>query len=337
VEVHNRDLFPTQDVQTLYKSVKPLVVNPLVDDRFLEHEKAASDAKKLYHGRGRVGMLLVLVSALFTIAQALVIPAFPGLRFVSTFAIVLGSIGLAIQIHLLVTKKKQLWLLHRFAAERLRSIKFQAYPLALPAGSTEDLKLKADVFYSREVARLEMELNAQDAALVLFSPANAVAQATSETDPADQEIETMARSAYRELRIAYQRRFATGEIQLLQQQQRIGYTSADVLYLLGAALTVAALTSKLAFPTAVTWSNWIDFLAVTAFIVGLFKTIMDNASLAETSKARYENYVRALEECDAELTAESANFPDIVRRIERVVLDELSHFCQSASQISYRL
>ena len=252
MEVHNRDLFPLQDVQNLYKPVKSLVVNPLVDNRFLKYEKAAADAKSYYHRRGRLSMLLVLLSALFTIAQALVIPAFPGLQVVSIFAIILGTIGLVIQIHLLVTKRKQLWLLHRFAAERLRSIKFQAYPLSLAARSSDDLTLKADEFYSAEIARLEMELNAGDAALVLFSPANAVARATLATVPADPAIETMARNAYRELRISYQRRFATGEIQLLQKQQRIGYTSADVLYLLGAGLTVAALTCKLAFPTAVT-------------------------------------------------------------------------------------
>jgi hypothetical protein len=337
LEVHNRDLFPTPEAQNLYKLVKPILVNPLIDNRFMEHEKAASSAKSYYHRRGRLGMFLVLMSALFTIAEALVIPDFPGLRLVSLAAVIIGAIGLTIQVHLLVAEKKQDWLIHRFAAERLRSIKFQAYPLALDASSTDELAAKVDAFYSMEAQRLEMELNAEDAALILFSPTSAVVRATSAVTPANAAIEAMARSAYRELRIAYQRRFATGEIQSLQKQQRIGYTSADVLYLLGAGLTVAALTCKLAFPAAITWSNWIDFLAVTSFIVGLFKTIMDNASLAETSKARYENYVRALDECDGELTAESASFPEAVRRIERVVLEELSHFCQSASQISYRL
>jgi hypothetical protein len=339
MEVHNRDVFPTQDVQDVYNLVEPILVNSIIDDRFLEHEKAATKAKTHYHQRGRLAMLFVLLSALFTIAGALVIPVFPGLELLSIVFTVLGAIGLAIQIHLLVTKKKQRWLLHRFAAERLRSIKFQAYPLIGVTTSTVELAQKANSFYSMEVARLNMELNAGDAALVLFSPANAVTRTPvpAAAAPRNAAIETMGRNAYRELRIAYQRRFATAEIQALQQHRRIGYTAADILYLLGALLTVAALTCKLVFPNVVTASNWIDFVAVAAFILGLFTTIMDNASLAETSKARYEDYARELEECDKELTAESASFPEVVRRIERVVLEELNHFCQSAAQISYRL
>jgi hypothetical protein len=109
------------------------------------------------------------------------------------------------------------------------------------------------------------------------------------------------------------------------------------LYLLGAGLAVAALISKLVRPDDTGVSNWIDFVAIAAFVIGLLKTILDNASLGETSKARYDDYVQSLDECEGELNAESASFPDVVRRIERVVMGEFSQFCQSASRISYRL
>jgi hypothetical protein len=84
-------------------------------------------------------------------------------------------------------------------------------------------------------------------------------------------------------------------------------------------------------------SNWIEFFAVSSFIVGLSKTILDNASLAESSEARYQSYIEAITDCDNDLTAEKASLPEVVRRIERLALDELGEFGQSASRISYRL
>jgi len=84
-------------------------------------------------------------------------------------------------------------------------------------------------------------------------------------------------------------------------------------------------------------THWIDFLAVASFIIGLTRTIMDNASLADVSRLRYEEYVRMLSECDRELDTEGADLDRTVRHMERVVLEELRQFCQSAYQISYRL
>jgi hypothetical protein len=338
MQVHNRDVFPTQDIQQLYGPIEPIVTNELVDRPFSAHETEATRMKRQYHRRGRIALLLVLLSAMFTLAEALILPDFYGDHLVSILFVICAVIGLVIQIHLIWKKKKQSWLLHRFAAERLRSIKFQAYPLALHASSTPDLQTRVNAFYTAEVARLQMELNAGYSVLSRFSPRKAVAKlpppAASAPDP---QIISAAQNAYRELRLNYQIRFATGEIQLLQEKQRIGYTSSDVLYLFGAGLTAAALACKVLSPSAANVSDWIDFSAVTAFMLSLFKAILDNASLAETSKARYEDYVRALEDSDAELIPADGGFSEQVRRIERVALEELAHFCQAGSQISYRL
>ncbi len=337
MEIHNRDLFPPEDLKKLYSAVEPLIVNPLVDAPFKKHERAAVEAKKSYHRFGRLAAVFVLISVLFTVAESLVIPPFCGLRFVVIPFLGIGMVGLGIQVHLLITKKKHLWLIHRFAAERIRSMKFQAYPLAMSAATREQLEHQVGAFYEHEIARLEMELNSGEASLQLFSPAKAVTQFSTRLTAANAAIGDAAREAYRELRIAYQKRFATGEIQKLQVQQRIGYTTADILYLSGASLAIASLICISLFPNAIVISHWIDFLAVTGFILGLMNTIMENASLAESSKARYEEYLRALDECEEELTAESARFPEIVRRIERVALEELGDFCRAASKISYRL
>ncbi len=339
MQVHNRDIFPTPGIIDTYSLVRPLIVNPLIDEAFSSRERTASQAKRHYHRCGRSAMLLVLVSMLSTLSAAYVVPPFPGLATFRVCAIILGAVGLSIQIHLLLAKTKQVWLLNRFAAERLRSIKFQAYALATISESTTELKHKANAFYATEVARLEAELNAADAVLIQFSPREATLRASPREPepPVNLELTNTACDAYRDLRIAYQRRFAADEIALRKQSQRIGATIADVLYMLGVALTVCALTVTVIVPTAVTLARWIDFLALAAFVIGLLKAIMDNASLSETSQGRYEDYIRALDECEEELAQENANFSDIVRRIERTALGELAQFCQAALRISYRL
>jgi hypothetical protein len=244
-----------------------------------------------------------------------------------------------IQICLLLANTKQAWLLNRFAAERLRSIKFQAYSLAMISESTTDLEEKANAFYTTEVARMEAELNAANAVLARFSPAEATLRlpALKAKTPVNSELAQTACNAYRDLRLDYQRRFAADQIESLKQSGRVGTTIADMLYMLGVALTVCALTVTLVFSVSKALTQWIDFLALAAFVVGLLKTILDNASLDETSQGRYEEYVRALEECDDELAEEKAHFPYVVRRIERVALGELSQFCQAALRINYRL
>jgi hypothetical protein len=192
-------------------------------------------------------------------------------------------------------------------------------------------------FYARELGRLEAEVNAGEAALAMFSPVVAVVRTIAADSPQDKRLTGVARAAYRELRLDYQRRFAAGEIQALRSKQRLGYASADLFYVAGAALTAAALFSKLAFPANESLGRWIDFLALTSFICGLAQSILENASLGETSKSRYETYLRELDDCSRETADEGATFSESVQRLERVMLGELAQFCQAASHISYRL
>jgi hypothetical protein len=331
-------MFPLRELLEQFAEIAPLIENPIVDDAFREREAAAVAAKRAYHLRGRLGMLLVLFSVLFTLAAAFVLPAeLPPLRLVSIAIVVIGAAGLAIQVQLLLSGEKTRWLLNRFAAERIRSIKFQAYQFCDVADSKDDLQIRIAAFFTRELGRLNAELNAGEAALVMFSPAAAVVRAPSANIPRNTDLAILAHDAYRELRLDYQRRFATGEIRALGSLQRIGYASADLLYFAGAGLTVATVITKLSLAINDAVGHWIDFLALACFVCGLAQSILENASLGETSKIRYETYLHELDDCSREIVDDGATFIQGVHRMERVILGELAQFCQAASQISYRL
>lgn len=336
MEVHNRDVFPAPDLRQAYQAIEGLLDNPAVDEAFRRHEAAAVRAKAIYHRLGRAGMMLIVGSALFTVAEALVLPDFLGREALSVLLVVLGGVGIGLHAYLLATGVKSQWLLSRFAAERLRSLKFQAYPLALEATTGADLVARVAAFSSHETARLAAELNAGEAALRLYAPARGLADLPVAPLPSA-TLADAAKRAYAELRINYQKRFATSEIEALRRAGRSSYTAADILYLLGAVLTIAALVCKIALSKEDGVSHWIDFLAVGAFILGLGQSIMDHASLSETSEARYVAYVETIKDCETALAQDAADFPEIVRRIERVALEELWQFCQAANLINYRL
>jgi len=330
----NRDVFPSPELLALYQPAAVIMRNDALDRRFAQHENNAAKAKQSYHYLGRCAVLLVLVSAIFTLAQ--VFGFFPGgNRTLAALMAVLGCCGLVIQLYLFISGNKARWLLNRFAAERLRSLKFQAFAMVPHCRDAADLQAHVKEFYRAQLARLEMELNAGEVALGLFLPSDAIACSPC-TVSANPSMIAAARHAYRELRIVYQRRFAASQIEKLRMTERVTTSAADFLYLSGAILTVLGLLAfALQYPLATI--RLIDFLAAAAFVVGLSKTVLDNASLAEASKSRYEQFLEAIKECDSQLMQSDGNFSEIVCQFERLALEELGQFCRAASHISYRL
>lgn len=338
MKTHNSDMFPEPATLSLYSALAPLLRNSIVDDPFLFHESESTAAKRRYHFFGRLGMILVVGSTLFTVADALLFSP-SGLQngLIDSLMILLGIVGIGLQIWLLQTKQKQRWLVNRYAAERLRSIKFQAYPLARRARDTEELSRIVQKFYAAQIMRLQMELNARDAVLAMFSPASSVILRDVFAKSSNDVLCALASDAYKDLRINYQKRFAADESKILQGRRRLGYASADLLYVTGVLLVFAALIIRIFFLSSVDLSRWIDFFAIAAFVLGLAKSLIDNASLSETSEVRYEQYVKSLETSETRSALLGASFGEIVRDIECVVLEELSQFCLEADRISYRL
>ena len=131
---HGRDMFPTPQTVSQFSEIDRLLVNPVIDAPFTARDKAALDAKRQFHRLGQIAVLMIAGSAIFTVADAL-LPNFVPDSFVLRLIVVsVAGIGILLQLYLIATGQKQKWLLNRYAAERLRSIKFQAYKLA---GSVE--------------------------------------------------------------------------------------------------------------------------------------------------------------------------------------------------------
>lgn len=337
MEVHNRDVFPTEDTIKLYPLIKPLVVNPIIDAEFTRREDAANAAKKMYHSRGKLAARLVALSATYSVADALILGPFPGDFIVGYLAVLLAGVGIYLQLYILKTRQKEKWLLNRFAAERLRSLKFQSYALAEQVSATDALERAVAQFSRSAKVSVDDDVNAGFSRLEKFEPEEALQPHGSSGTATNAEILSQARDAYTRLRIKYQQRFAQSELLRLGEDQRVGNTSADILYLLGAGATLVALIARIIPAAPHELIAWIDFLAIAVFIQAASQSMLENASLAAQSRTRYEQYARDVEKIESDHGTSGHSIASIVKRMELLAMTELDDFCRSATKISYRL
>jgi len=342
MQTPNRDLYATDSTKHQYKAVASLLDSPTLDKEFNKRNTAAIKAKRQYHRLGQLAIVLVAMSAIFTIAEALILPEILDNIILKFTAVTMAGVGIVLQCYLILTKQKQKWLINRFASERLRSLKFQAFITAHTAENIKDLQIKAHSYIAKELAKLENEINAGIAVLKNFAPSKALEVMKAEISgtkakPKNPEIASIAHQAYTELRVQYQKNFALSELSNFTGRRRIFNSTQDMIYLAAAAFAFISLGAKIAEPlTLGIDTGWIDFLAVTLFILGATEAIMDNALLEEQSQSRFEQYVRDIEEISSSGNAAKSNLPLLVLNMERLCLNELDVFCRAAERISYR-
>lgn len=334
---HGRDMFPRERILQEYPDLDPLLNNPIIDDEFTRRDKLAIEGKKTFHRIGQFAVLLVAGSAIFTMAEALIPQAIPDSFILRLIAVAAAGLGIVLQLFIIFTKQKEKWLLNRYASERLRSIKFQAYQVAQTAEDAADLKTQADAFFRRAVADLDHELNGGIAILRSFRSGEAFIRTKAAKKPQNAELADHALTAFRELRIKYQYMFANSEIDRLNQRRRMFNSTQDMVYLAAAALTFLTLGARLYEPLqSMIAMGWIEFIIMACFVVGATESILDYALLEDTNQSRYETYAAQINALLQESKTGKIPLPAVIEEMELICLDELAQFCASAQKISYR-
>ncbi|MEP1143463.1 MAG: hypothetical protein ABJH52_07065 [Henriciella sp.] len=329
-------MFPTAETIKLYADIEPLIVNPVIDGAFSKYEARATKSKSTYHSFGQIAVLLIAISAIFAIADALIIPEFDQKVWLSVSMGLIAALGIALQLYLLISQKKAIWLLSRFACERLRSAKFQAYASADKAKDAEELSRMVVDFSNKTVTEIENEINAGVSILDAFRPSEAMLVPVVSDTPKNDKINQVAAEAYSELRISYQKRFAISEIHRLKRGQRYYASVSDMLYLLGAGLVLASLISRVIAHDTYPLGNWIDFLASGTFITAVALGILDHGKLATRSSSRFMDYQAAIENLPTIKQTQDGISP-VIAEMETAVLEELRSFSEASQTISYRM
>ncbi|MEO1029639.1 MAG: DUF4231 domain-containing protein, partial [Pseudomonadota bacterium] len=180
---HGRDMFPRERILSEYPALEPLLTNSIIDEEFTRRDKLAQEGKKAFHTIGQLAVLLVAGSAIFTMAEALIPDVMPNSFILRLIAVAAAGIGIVLQLYIIFTKQKEKWLLNRYASERLRSIKFQAYQVAHKVEDPTNLKEEVDGFLRRAIADLDHELNGGIAILRSFRSSEAYVDAKATKKP----------------------------------------------------------------------------------------------------------------------------------------------------------
>ena len=333
MQVANRDMFPTPEMRARFPAITALLTNEPVDAAFNRHEALSVRAKRAYHRLGLASIILISGAAIYTIAETLL---FRGLApsWVGILMAIAAAFGLGAQVYMLAARLRSVWLINRFACERLRSIKFQAYALASGATSSEDLAARVAAFTATELAKLAEEVNTGIAVFENFVPERLVIDPGPPSGPGSPDIIREATTAYEELRITYQDRFAAAELLRLRQNRRFFHSAADLIYFAGAVLVLLSLLSKVV--PGIPISTWVDFFAISCFVASLSKLVLDNASLTEPSAARFVRYREDIARINASIRS-GEGLDAFVPAMERIALGELEQFCDAAKTINYRL
>lgn len=337
MKISNRDMFVSEASQEQYKEIMPLLEIPALDAEFLKRDKLAKKAKKRYHYLGQLAIIFVASSAIFSIADALILKNFLDNIIFKYIAVGVAGLGITLQCYLFFTKQKLKWLLNRFRTERLRSLKFQTYLLVQSAADTEDLKRLTEAFTTKKMAQLENDMNAGIAVLRNFSPSSLLDELSAPSKAKNSSLAKQARDAYLDLRVRYQRNFALSEVASFAGRRRFFNSSQDMIYLGAAIFSFLSLGAKVTDPSGLGINTaWIDFLAVTLFVLGATESIRDNALLEGQSQTRFEQYARAIDETTSGTNPGGTNLKHLIFEMERICLDELDLFCRAAERISYR-
>lgn len=329
----NRDIFPTPAMLERFPNITPLLKNEAIEMAFMRHEALSVSGKKRFHQLGLISMVLIAGSAIYTIAEALLFKGASN-QIVSIIAALCAAIGIAAQIYSLAAQVKSRWLVNRFACERLRSIKFQMFSLAGSARDEAELAARARQMTAVELARLESELNMGISIFEAFVPEKCVTVPAPGPGPANPDITGEATTAYRELRLLYQDRYAAAELHRLREHRRAFHSAADILYFSGACLVLLSLLAKVV--PGVPISAWVDFLATSAFVLSISKSVLDSTSLTDPSAARFVRYREDIAEVERRIER-GEPLTEIVPQMERVALGELEEFCDASKSINYRL
>jgi len=316
-----------------FPNITPLLKNEAIETAFMRHEVLSVSGKKRFHQLGLVSMVLIAGSAIYTIAEALLFKD-AGNQIISILGAICAAVGISAQVYSLAARVKSRWLVNRFACERLRSIKFQMYSLAASARDEAELAARTRQLTAVELARLESELNMGISIFEAFVPEKCVIVPAPGPGPANAEITSEAMTAFRELRLLYQDRYAAAELHRLREHRRAFHSAADILYFSGACLVLLSLLAKTV--PGVEISNWVDFLATSAFVLSISKSVLDSTSLTDPSAARFVRYREDIAEVQRRIE-HGGTLDEVVPQMERIALGELEEFCDASKSINYRL
>lgn len=328
----NADIDPPEQFLNVHPDYTALLVNAPVSTQFAAHEQTAVQAKRIYTllGFTSLGAAALTMTALIY-ALTLDPSLASNLPFQRALGIV-GGIGILAQIGLLATPIKRRWLSARFAAERLRGIKFQAVAHAAQAGDDYEPALKA--FVDDAIGRLAVELDRPRAAMHEFDPESFIEPAASGPPLSAAKLAEL-KDIYAHLRLDYQIAHARHCIEQIKAEKRLPASASELSFWSAAGL--GFLDFVLAAFGVEIWAAERHFLTLFLFVVSALLFVFERGRSHNEALERYEDYATAMQRVAGALeeAKDVGAFVTCVRRGERVAMRELKAFSRESLKSTY--
>jgi hypothetical protein len=331
------DIDPPSEFLRIHSEYYELLANKAIAQRSAAFEQTAGRDKQAYTLLGLLSLGAAIVS-ITALAYSLTLMPEPGGLSVLTLPLaVLGAAGIAAQLGLLASPLKDRWLGARYAAERLRSIKFQAFQHAACAGTDHEAAVTA--FTQRALGALALELVHPAVSMRRFDPDESLGDAPRPAAPLAPERLEELKATYRELRLDYQSAHALNRITQLRGESRLPAAASEISFWAGAALGYLDLV--LAFEPlrhlGASWESTREFWTLFLFALSAILFVLERGRSHDLALERYEDHRLALERAAGVLARahDAESFVECVRQAERAALRELKAFCREADKSTY--
>jgi hypothetical protein len=254
---------------------------------------------------------------------------------------VVAAIGLVAQAFVFFSRAKQRWLLHRFAAERIRCLKFQAF--AVLGESPDRHKLEANVaaFTREKLARLDQELLAGEGAITQFAPSVTLDYVSPAKGRPNAALVAEGRKAYDDLRLAIQSQHFELMSRHHESRERLPAMLAEFSFAGGALAAVAQIVWTVFGQNDYGIGQkhaeaWFDFVPLALFVLSAFCAVWRRATGHAVDAERYGSYLRQIDRVRQQAQEQDGrDFPELVLKMEAIVLHELADFCRAAKFSDY--
>lgn len=333
----NLDIHPKEDTQALYPSLSALFDNNRLREAFDDKEAKAARFKKRYWLLTRIAIISISISVFSAISFWLFAEEFPNwpLRTVAGYVGVLGIVGAALEIYLILEKTKEKWLFNRFLAERLRSYIAQLYAAGAAAKSERGLSETVDLYTTRAMAALDSDAQMGKASFRRFQPEHGVL-AFNVVDNPSVKIMSQCEDAYQTLRVDFQKKFVKGELEKLSDLGRVESSVTDIAFVFGVLFTVLGLLA-VPFHLDDLVSKCLVAAGVLLFFLSAVLGLTGTGTVSQGNFRRYQNYLDQLEGARPPTEDSTAEFVAKIKQTEIEALRELEAFCAQVDSASFRL
>lgn len=342
-EIRNRDIDPSQRIASAYPALYPLIMNAAVSRAFEEYEREATRWKRVYVALGTAALVSIFLAMLLFDFQFALTSAYKLPRSIGILGELVGTIGLISQIVLLIGGVSDRWLVARFAAERVRCLKFQGFALIGQSPDAQALETKVENFFQEHLARLEQEIMGGRSAVEEFSPSELPPIPTTAAADANPELLRDGAIVYDSLRLSVQAQHLEHQAHLCEERARTPALVSEATFAIGGVLALLQILT-------IAWSglqlhmmpvfggsvqSWITFVTLLMFVISAIIAVYQRGSGDELHMERYKHYAREVRRIRTKANEGSTPLLETVAQMEGVALREVFDFCRDARHSSY--